>query len=74
MAVSTTAYIGRYRMGHFEDSGWKLQLVGQGEYPEIFAEIEIPNDSTTLALADEFLYGIAAAKDMTVKARRRNDE
>lgn len=69
--MSGTVYIGRYRIG---TDTWKLQLVGPGEYPEILAEVEIPDDSITMALADEFLYGIAAAKDMTVKARRRNDE
>lgn len=64
-----TAYIGRYRSGDH----WKLQLIS-GDYSDIYAEVEVPDDSITLALADDFLYGIAAAKDMTVKARRRNDE
>jgi hypothetical protein len=68
--VSGTAYIGRYR----SEDGWKLQLVGAGEYPDIYAAVDIPDDTITLALADEFLYGIAAAKDLTIKARRRNDE
>jgi hypothetical protein len=67
--VSNRAYIGRYRSGDH----WKLQLIN-GDYTEIYAEVEIPDDSVTMALADEFLYGIAASKDLTVKARRGNDE
>lgn len=68
--MSGTAYIGRYRDG----DQWKLQLAGGGEYPDIFAEVWIPDDTITMALADEFLYSIAQAKDLTIKARRRNDE
>lgn len=70
--MSDRAYIGRHRSG----DSWRLQLVGfaNGEISEIYAEVDIPDDSVTLSLAEEFLYGIAAAKDLTIKARRGNDE
>lgn len=72
MTTTTTnrAYIGRYRTSA---QMWKLQLIS-GAYDEIYAEVEIPDDAITLVLADEFLYAIAQAKDLTVRARRGNDE
>jgi hypothetical protein len=67
--MSEIAYIGRYRT----PSTWKLQLISR-DYDRVYAEVEIPDDSETIVLADEFLYGVAIAKDLTIKARRNNDE
>ena len=71
--MNRTAYISRKRIA---GGDWNLALIGfeNGEVSTFYATCEVPDDSMLLALADEFLYGVAAAKDLDVKARRGNDE
>ena len=71
-ADTRRAYIGRNRYG----DRWRLQLTGfdHGDVSDIYAEVDVPaDDSTTLALAEEFLEAICASKDLELRARRGND-
>jgi hypothetical protein len=67
------AYISRFRS---TSDGYKMQLITYADtgYGDLLAEVEIPQDELTISLAEDFLYDLAAAKDLEVKARRGNDE